>query len=278
MDAPGADLAATLAEIRRDRCFPHRLQETATAIAEATLGLLFPHFADCERCDPSQLRGELHELQGLMEGFGGSLESTPFGSELIEPFLQRLPELHRALREDAHALADGDPAASGIDEVILCYPGFMATALHRTAHVMYGLGIPLLPRLIAEVAHARTGIDIHPGATVGRRFAIDHGTGVVIGETAHIGTGVRIYQGVTLGALTVDKALAKSKRHPTIQDNVVIYANATILGGETVIGHDSVIGGNAWITESVPPFSIVGRNSEVRPRKPGGFDGVEFVI
>jgi serine O-acetyltransferase len=143
---------------------------------------------------------------------------------------------------------------------------------------LYSLGFPILPRLLSEHAHHHTGIDIHPGATVGRSFFIDHGTGIVIGETAVIGNGVKLYQGVTLGALVVQKSLSSRKRHPTLGDNVVVYANATILGGETEIGHDSVVGGNAWITESIPPFSIVGRNSDVRPRKPGLETDIEFNI
>ncbi len=146
------------------------------------------------------------------------------------------------------------------------------------AHELHHLGFPLLPRLLSEHAHRETGVDIHPGATVGRSFFIDHGTGIVIGETAVIGNGVKLYQGVTLGALLVQKELATKKRHPTLGDNVVVYANATILGGETVVGNDTVIGGNAWVTESVPAFSMVSHNSEVRPRKVGMDTEIEFNI
>ena len=167
---------------------------------------------------------------------------------------------------DAEAIYQGDPAAESVDEVISAYPGFYAIAIFRIAHEFYKLNVPIFPRILTENAHQRTGIDIHPGATVGERFFIDHGSGIVIGETTVIGDDVKIYQGVTLGALSVDKTLASSKRHPTIEHNVVLYSNATILGGSTVIGHDSVIGGNVWLTESVPPYSVVYHKSEVRVR------------
>src|SRR5690606_16942104 len=180
--------------------------------------------------------------------------------------LAALPEVHAMLRDDARALHAGDPAAESEDEVILAYPGFLAVAVYRVAHVLYRAGVPLLPRLLTECAHRETGIDIHPGARIGRAFAIDHGPGVVIGETTVIGERVRLFQGVTLGALCVAKDLARTKRHPTIEDDVVIYANATILGGETVIGARSVIGGNVWLTRSVPPDSVVTHRSEIRLR------------
>jgi serine O-acetyltransferase len=148
------------------------------------------------------------------------------------------------------------------------------------AHLLWTIGLPLLPRLLTEFAHEKTGIDIHPGATIGRRFCIDHGTGVVVGETTLIGHGVKLYQGVTLGALTVEKALADKKRHPTIEDEVVIYAGATILGGNTVVGHHSIVAGNAWLTQSVPPNSVVSRRSEVKPRQDVGpvFEEHDWVI
>ena len=170
-------------------------------------------------------------------------------------------------------------AAESVDEVISAYPGFRAIAIYRIAHEFYRMGVPLFPRILTESAHQRTGIDIHPGATIGRSFFIDHGTGIVVGETTTIGDSVKIYQGVTLGALSVDKTLASSKRHPTIEDNVVIYSNATILGGTTVIGHDSVIGGNVWLTESVPPYSVVYHKSEVHVRSTREEStGLDFVI
>jgi serine O-acetyltransferase len=193
-------------------------------------------------------------------------------------FLQQLPDIYHALLLDARAIHQGDPASVSVDEVILAYPGFYAVAIYRIAHTLHQLGYPLLPRLLTEHAHKQTGVDIHPGATIGRSFFIDHGTGLVVGETAVIGNGVKLYQGVTLGALVVEKAMANRKRHPTLEDNVVVYANATILGGETVIGHDTVVGGNAWVTETVPAFSIVGRHTDVRPRRPASGEEIEFNI
>ena len=196
--------------------------------------------------------------------------------KLPRRFLEKLPELYAWLLEDAEALCQADPAARDVDEVILTYPGFLAISVYRAANVLHRQGWPLLPRLLTEVAHQRTGVDIHPGATIGRRFVIDHGTGVVIGETTVIGDGVRLYQGVTLGALVVEKALADKKRHPTLEDDVVVYANATILGGETVVGKGSIIGGNAFLTQSVAPGSLVTRYSDIRARKsdaePGELD------
>jgi len=183
------------------------------------------------------------------------------------------------LWKDAQAIYDGDPAAESIDEVIIAYPGFLAISIYRFAHELYLLKIPLLPRLLSEYAHQVTGIDINPGAKIGDSFFIDHGTGIVIGETAEIGNNVKIYQGVTLGAMSVEKELAKMKRHPTIEDNVIIYSQAVILGGDTRIGHDSVIGGNVWLTQSVPPHSVVYHTSEVKVRKNGKFDAaIDFVI
>ena len=176
--------------------------------------------------------------------------------------LESIPELRKTLAEDVQAAFDGDPAAKNIDEIVFCYPGLSAIAVFRIAHELFRLGVPLIPRMMTEYAHGKTGIDIHPGATIGRRFFIDHGTGVVIGETTHIGDGVKIYQGVTLGALSFPRdadgnILRDLKRHPTIEDEVVIYANATILGGNTVIGHHSVVGSSAWITESIDPYTTV---------------------
>ena len=182
--------------------------------------------------------------------------------EIVDGFLAALPEVRRLVDTDVQAAYDGDPAATSRMEVVMAYPGLYAVTIHRLAHVLYKLKVPIIPRVMSELAHSKTGIDIHPGATIGERFFIDHGTGVVIGETTIIGRNVRLYQGVTLGGLSFDKdangALVKGlKRHPNIEDNVVIYANATILGGDTTIGHDSEIGGNVWIKESVPPYSRV---------------------
>ena len=182
--------------------------------------------------------------------------------EIVDEFVAALPEVRRLVDTDVQAAYDGDPAATSRMEVVMAYPGLYAVTIHRLAHVLYKLKVPIIPRVMSELAHSKTGIDIHPGATIGERFFIDHGTGVVIGETTVIGRNVRLYQGVTLGGLSFDKdstgALVKGlKRHPNIEDNVVIYANATILGGDTTIGHDSEIGGNVWIKESVPPYSRV---------------------
>ncbi len=172
-------------------------------------------------------------------------------------FIDALPDVRARLRQDAEAALDGDPAARNIEEVVLTYPGFEAITVHRIAHWLHGEQVPYIPRAMSEWAHARTGIDIHPGARIGRRFFIDHGTGVVIGETTDIGDDVKIYQGVTLGALSVSRSLAGAKRHPTIEDRVVIYAGATVLGGQTVIGRGAVIGGNVWLTSSVAPATTV---------------------
>lgn len=177
------------------------------------------------------------------------------GSSVAAALFADLPAIRAALLDDAQATVDGDPAARDLDEVVRAYPGFVATAGYRVAHVLNRHGAALVARMVSAAAHQLTGIDIHPAAVIGRRFCIDHGTGVVIGETSVLGDDVKLYQGVTLGGLSVSKADAARKRHPTIGDRVVIYSGATILGGETFVGHDSVIGGNVWLTQSVPPFS-----------------------
>ncbi len=174
-----------------------------------------------------------------------------------EEFFSQIPEIYAGLQEDAEMFNECDPAAWCKEEVILSYPGFYAIMVHRFAHAIHLLGISILPRILSEHAHSRTGIDIHPAATIGRHFYIDHGTGIVIGETTIIGERVKMYQGVTLGATFVKKELEGKKRHPTIEDGVILYASCTILGGDTVIGHDSVIGGNVWLMESVPPHTKV---------------------
>jgi serine O-acetyltransferase len=182
--------------------------------------------------------------------------------QVIETYFDKLTGIKNSLLKDANLILEFDPAAESLEEVILSYPGFLAISVHRLAHELYLLEIPVLPRMISEWAHSETGIDIHPGATIGCPFFIDHGTGVVVGETSVIGNNVKIYQGVTLGALAVRKEDANVKRHPTIEDNVVIYAGSTILGGNTIIGHDSIIGGNTWLTQSVPSFSLVYHTSQ----------------
>jgi serine O-acetyltransferase len=181
----------------------------------------------------------------------------PGAELLVSAFFRELPAIRRLLDLDIRAAYGGDPAAKSMEEVILAYPGLEAILVHRLAHFFWIREVPLIPRMMSEIIHRRTGIDIHPGAEIGESFFIDHGTGVVIGETTVIGSRVKLYQGVTLGALSVKKELAGKKRHPTIEDDVTIYSGATILGGETVIGRGSVIGGNVWITAPVPPGSTV---------------------
>jgi serine O-acetyltransferase len=179
------------------------------------------------------------------------------GEEVVLGLFRELPELRRVLNADVCAAYDGDPAAKNVEEIVFSYPSIEALVAYRVAHVLYRAGVPMIPRIITEQAHSRTGIDISPGASIGERFFIDHGTGVVIGETTLIGNDVKLYQGVTLGALSVPRRDEDGKRHPTLEDRVTIYAGATILGGETVIGTGSTIGGNVWLTSSVPPGSRV---------------------
>ncbi|MFT4202461.1 MAG: serine acetyltransferase [Chitinophagaceae bacterium] len=176
---------------------------------------------------------------------------------IITHFFDALPRLYEWMKMDAEAIFEGDPAAQSIHEVIRTYPGFLAICIYRLAHQLWEDGLPLIPRILTEYAHERTGIDIHPGARIGKYLHIDHGTGIVIGETCVIGDYVKLYQGVTLGSLSVDKTLAGVQRHPTIEDYVIIYAGATILGGETRVGHHSTIGGNVWLTSSVEPYTKV---------------------
>jgi serine O-acetyltransferase len=273
-------LVAELMLRRSQHRFPGQIRSLSQQFAADVLSTLFPHFSDHIELDSILLDAALHKLELSLNDILRSLDGLydlPVG-DVGRQFVDLLPTIYHALLLDARAIYYGDPASVNVDEVILSYPGFYAIAIHRVAHELFILGFPLLPRLLSEHAHQQTGIDIHPGATIGRSFCIDHGTGIVIGETAHIGNGVKLYQGVTLGALVVQKEFASNKRHPTIGDNVVVYANATILGGTTVIGNDSVVGGNAWVTESIPSFSIVGRNTEARPRKPGSESELEFII
>lgn len=196
-------------------------------------------------------------------------------SEACTVFFDELPNIQRVLLTDVQALFDGDPAAGSKEEVIFSYPGLYATFVHRVAHVLFEQGVPIIPRIMTEIAHSATGIDIGAGAKIGEYFFIDHGTGVVIGETTVIGDHVKIYQGVTLGALSTrgGQRLAGVKRHPTIEDNVTIYSNASVLGGETVVGEGSVIAGSTFVTFSVPPHSRVSlKNQEVTVRQPGERD------
>jgi serine O-acetyltransferase len=220
----------------------------------ATIGLLAEHLE-------AAIYLGLHRLCGAKKAPADRCRKKARG--IARRLLAALPEVRAALAKDVLAAYESDPAASGVDEIVACYPGLYAIAIYRVAHRLLGYGAPVIPRMLTELAHSRSGIDIHPGATIGASFFIDHGTGIVIGETSRIGDHVRIYQGVTLGALSVrdrsrtDKPTSR-QRHPTIEDDVTIYANATILGGNTVIGRGAVVGGNAWITYSVPPGTRVG--------------------
>lgn len=211
------------------------------------------------------------------------LELSGYEYHEIDSFVSYLKDnvvlLHQKLENDLKAIFEFDPAAKSRAEVLISYPGFFAIAVYRLAHELWKNNVPLLPRMFSEYVHSKAGIDIHPGAQIGERFFIDHGTGIVIGETSVIGNNVKIYQGVTLGALSVSKAEASVKRHPTIGNNVTIYANATILGGNTTIGDGSIIGGNVWVTNSVPPNSMVYHKSEVSIKTRDVFpEPLNFVI
>ncbi len=202
------------------------------------------------------------EVRKTLEFQNGTEHELRDAHQLVCSFLASLPGIRRLLQLDVQAAYEGDPAAVNEQEVILAYPGLQAIAVQRMAHELYRMRVPLIPRMMTEIAHSRTGIDIHPGAEIGEFFFIDHGTGVVIGETCQIGARVKIYQGVTLGAKSFKKdaqgrIVKGGKRHPTIEEDVTIYAGATILGGDTTIGRSSVIGGNVWLVESVPPYSLL---------------------
>lgn len=245
--------------IRQQVCPSCPSPEVVSQWFNELLGTLFPDFSKQQFSNQKEF--ELH-FEKLKLQLDQILSRNPIKSEadpdqIAETFFESLPKIHEMLEEDITAIFEGDPAAKSRTEVIRTYPGFIAIAAHRVAHFLHQTGVALIPRIISEYAHSKTGIDIHPGATIGHYFCIDHGTGIVIGETTEIGDHVKVYQGVTLGGLSVDKKDAKVKRHPTIGDNVVIYAGATILGGNTMVGHDSIIGGNVWLTHSVPAFSKI---------------------
>jgi serine O-acetyltransferase len=241
------------------------------------LGTLFADFSPMSFSSEADLRKHIDilkkELAKILSYSAVNAQDTAGRADL---FFDSLPELYDKLNEDINAMFEGDPAAKSRSEVIRTYPGFYAIAAYRTAHKLFQLGVKEIPRIITEHAHSKTGIDIHPSARIGKHFCIDHGTGIVIGETAVIGNRVKIYQGVTLGALSVSKEDAERKRHPTIEDEVVIYAGATILGGETVIGHNSVIGGNVWLTRSVPAGSKIYYQSKMYNGDTGQTDIVIF--
>jgi len=261
-------------------------QASANEISRECMHLLFPGYFEESRLEKKEVPGL---VAALLAKIGSRLEveiekSLRFARDpdpgprarlLAMEALGKLPELRRAIRTDVEAAYQGDPAALSYEEIILAYPCVLAISLQRFAHVLYGLGVPLLPRMITEFAHERTGIDIHPGARIGTHFFIDHGTGVVIGETATIGSHVKLYQGVTLGAKSFEtdnkgNPVKGVKRHPDIGDAVTIYAHATILGGDTRIGANSVVGGNVWLLESVPANSIAYFKADdlvIRPRQ-----------
>lgn len=276
------DLAREVFRVHQDHPSDFPSRQRVHRFADELLELLFPQLAAGEEyLTVAEVRAALAVLSGRLRRLLGSLATRlPRGEDgTVEAFFAALPAIYERLWLDVRAIEEGDPAAEGREEVVAAYPGFLAIATYRLAHELYRLEVPLLPRILTEYAHLRTGVDIHPGARIGRSFCIDHGTGVVIGETAVIGDDVKIYQGVSLGALSVSKELAGTKRHPTIEDRVVIYSSATILGGRTVIGHDSVIGGNVWLTDSVPPYSVVYHRSEVRIRsKETEPDVIDFSI
>jgi len=236
--------------------------------------LLFPEsnsYSDIE----AEIKYNKPEIQllGILTGLTDNKE------EVKNQFFKNLKNIKKTLQKDANFILESDPAATQLIEVIAIYPGFLAIFCYRIANSLAKLSIPILPRIITEYAHKVTGIDIHPLAEIGCPFAIDHGTGIVIGETTKIGNNVKMYQGVTLGALSVDKSKASRKRHPTIEDNVILYSGCTILGGETVVGRNSIIGGNVWLTESIAPFSVVYHKSETIVRNQSGFqEPINFII
>ena len=242
---------------------PHSM---SCAFLDGLLQLLFPSLSERSFGSRSEIEAYLmllrSDLEQILFRIEERLPDKP--SAIADAYFDALPHLQQQLNDDAAAIEAGDPAAVNVDEVIRTYPGFFAVAVYRLAHEFCRMGVPLLPRVLSAYAHAKTGIDIHPKANIGARFCIDHGTGVVVGETAEIGDNVKVYQGVTLGALSVEKTMANIKRHPTIEDHVVIYAGATILGGNTVIGRNSIIGGNVWLTESVPAYARVYHRPQIK--------------
>ena len=278
-------IAEEIIESCNDReCYTHvdyepiPSRECVIEIIDRFREILFPGYFTRGKLDPVNLRYSMGKSAAtlfdmLSEQISLSIRHDCFrydqpcsdceeqGHRLALKLLEEIPSIRKILATDVAASYDGDPAAKSYDEIIFSYPGIFAMAVYRIAHRLFEYGVPLLPRIMTEYAHSVTGIDIHPGAEIDERFVIDHGTGVVIGETTHIGKNVRIYQGVTLGALSIPKDSADQfrgkKRHPTIEDDVIIYSGATLLGGDTVIGARSVIGGNVWLTESVPPDTMV---------------------
>jgi len=270
-------------ELRERLIKEHQICKTCPSPGEVAeffkqlMGLLYLDFAKEPLSTEELLSAEEERLQAsLIDLLSRNPMNAVLGVEKItKAFFEYIPNIYEALNHDIMAIYEGDPACKSRREVIRSYPGFYAIAAYRVAHHMLELGIEDLPRIITEHAHSKTGIDIHPGARIGKSFCIDHGTGIVIGETALIEKNVKIYQGVTLGALSVNKKDAHVKRHPTIEEGCVLYANATILGGETIIGANSVIGGNTWITRSVPSGSKIYYQATMN-NEDGGLDTLVF--
>lgn len=256
------------------KCLWLNKKELQMALDSLIHNVLFPV------CQNNQSKEKsLYLFYSVMVDNISTLMEKKSAHQIVDIFVKGLPTLQRKLYADADVFFQNDPAANSIEEVIIAYPGFFALTVHRISNVFFRLGVPIIPRLFSEYAHSLVGVDINPGAKIGHSLYIDHGTGIVIGETTVIGNNVKIYQGVTLGALFVTKELSNKKRHPTIEDNVVIYAGATILGGNTVIGHDSTIGGNVWLTKSVVPYSQVVQNVQIRIRRsPELDDAIDYFI
>ncbi len=258
-----ASFVKMLKHINSSNCLDVPPIRDTIAFTDDLVHLLFP-IMENHQMELSEVQQQFESMQVrlnvLMQPLKIDNESPV--EKIVQDIFEEIPHMYQILVEDANIFLASDPAACCLEEVVICYPGFYALTIHRLAHSLYTRGIPLLPRVMSEYAHGKTGIDIHPGAQIGRRCYIDHGTGIVIGETAVVGDNVKIYQGVTLGATFVEKRLKHTKRHPTIEDNVILYAGSTILGKSTVIGHDTIIGGNVWLTESVAPNSVVYRQQE----------------
>ncbi len=274
------DFLVQLQQYNRSSCRQMPSKAEAQQFTDELINFLFPVCIGQDySLEQAELEFQLRQIQfkELLLPLKRQLPASP--ESLTEGFFSALPAIYQSLLKDAEAILRFDPAANSLEEIMLAYPGFFAITVYRLSHRLYELKIPILPRVISEYAHGRTGIDIHPGARIGESFFIDHGTGVVIGETCLIGNHVKIYQGVTLGALSVEKTMAHTKRHPTIEDNVTLYSGSTVLGGDTVVGHDTVIGGNVWLTESVLPYSVVYHKSEVRVRNASTFvEPIDFII
>ncbi|MBK9254962.1 MAG: serine acetyltransferase [Saprospiraceae bacterium] len=253
--------------ITRHRCTPEvpATKHLTTWITQL-LDILYPEHTQKRINDKNELINVFEKLKDDLKYILNHTKACPPDcvQERVENFFERIPEIYKLLNQDVKALLGGDPAAHTEFEIIRAYPGFFAVFVYRFAHLLYSLNIPLIPRIWTEYAHSKVGIDIHPGAKIGSSFYIDHGTGVVIGETAVIGNNVKIYQGVTLGAMSIHKDMANTRRHPTVEDDVIIYSGATILGGDTIVGKGSVIGGNVWLTKSIPPYTKVYHHADIR--------------